>query len=173
MSKRKKKKYQPPSWATTGSKKHWTGLYDDLVESPAFVALSPEAKILYFYIRKEDKGPYNERKGAVIFPYTHAVKWVGIRKGNIRRLLDELEAFGFIKIEQLGGMYRITNQYIFVAGWQAITAEEAKAIKLALVQANRKVKNPTINLNLKRRQTSTLKAGRDGKYIRGAAGGTT
>ncbi len=97
-----------------------------MVTSPAFLSLTPDAKIMYFYLKREYKGAYNEIKDTVILPYTQAVRMTGIRKGNIKKCIEELERFGFIRTEQIGGLYRATNHYTLVKDWKDITGESAK-----------------------------------------------
>lgn len=133
----KKGQYEPQFWETNSGRGHWTRLYDDMVESPAFKFLTPEAKILYFFLKKEYKGAYNDLKDTVVFPYTQAVDFTGIRKGNIRKHLEELGKFGFISVKSNGGLYRVPNQYTFTKEWKYINDEEARSIKEAVRSANR------------------------------------
>lgn len=125
----KKGLYEPQFWETNSGRGHWTRLFDDMVETPAFKSLTPEAKILYFFLKKEYKGAYNDTKDTVILPYTQAVDLTGIRKGNIRKHIDELERFGFISVKSNGGLYRSPNEYTFMKEWKYINDEEARAIK--------------------------------------------
>ena len=128
--------YQPQPWETKGDTKRWIRLYDDMIKSPAFLSLSPYAKLLYIYIKGKHKGVYNEIKDTVIFPYTQAAQFTGIRKGNIKKLIDELENFGFIKTSQVGGLYRVTNHYTLINGWHDIDDKEAEVIKKRLKDNN-------------------------------------
>lgn len=131
---KKRSQYEPQAWETVKGKGHWTRLYDDLLDSPAFMTLTPEAKILYFYMKRQYDGPYNKEKDTIIFPYNHAVNNIGIRKGNIRSCINELEQFGFIKTTRGGGLYREPSRYTFIMGWKNIDGDQAAAIKSAIKQ---------------------------------------
>jgi DNA-binding MarR family transcriptional regulator len=126
----KAKLYTPQIWETSNSKSNWTRIYDDMILSPAYKKLTPQAKLIYFFLKREYKGSYNDSKDTVKLPYTQMAEFTGIRKNNIKNHLDELEALGFISISKAGGLYREINIYKFVPDWQYITDKEAKKIAL-------------------------------------------
>lgn len=121
--------YEPQPWETSNGRLHWTRLYDDLLDSTAYTYMSPEAKILYLYLKREYKGPFNEIKDTVILPYGQATKKVGIGRAKMNVCLYELEIYGFIEVKSNGGLYRTPNQYTFVSKWKHITVEQAVALK--------------------------------------------
>ncbi|MEE1035228.1 MAG: hypothetical protein U0L06_11750, partial [Agathobacter sp.] len=68
----KKKKF-PPSFATKStSRTHFIQMYDDQLDSPAFIALSAVAVRMYMILRQEYKGNYTGNR--VICPYDTFVK---------------------------------------------------------------------------------------------------
>lgn len=146
----KKGMYAPQSWEIRSDTKHWTRLFDDMLISLAFLALSPNAKILYFYLKREYKGPYNKITDTVVLPYTQAVKLTGIRRGNLKKCFEELEHFGFIKTKQIGGLYRVTNQYTLIKNWQDISEEDCITIKDSIQEEKKskaKVKKSIFDFN--------------------------
>ena len=59
----RKKKSPPPSFATAGTwHTHYVVLFDDLLNSPAYIALSAAAKEAYTILMQEYKGIYTGDK---------------------------------------------------------------------------------------------------------------
>lgn len=127
---RKKPNARPPYFLTTKSSwkyNHHVSLFDEMIDSPAYMALSHGAKFIYTLIIREYKGMYTGCK--VICPYSEMIRH-GVRKESIPGWLRELEALGFIMIKSHGGMYKIPNEYLLINGWTKFKSiEEAKAAK--------------------------------------------
>lgn len=127
---RNKPKPQPPDFLT--SKKSWNNnhhvsLFDEMIDSPAYISLSNGAKFIYTLIIKEYKGIFTGNK--VKCPYSEMKKH-NVRSQSISGWLKELEALGFIRIESHGGMYKIPNEYRLINDWMKFKSiEEAKAAK--------------------------------------------
>jgi len=136
-SKIKTQLYKPQSWELLGDTKHWTRLFEDMLSSEPFKALSPEAKILLFYLKREHKGAYNKIADTVVLPYSHIEKLIGIPRRKIKTRLEELQRLGFISVDKFGGLYRETNHYTFVSEWKKVTQENALAILKQLKAANK------------------------------------
>ena len=118
---RKKKQSPPPAFATDGSwHTHHVIFFDDLLNSPAYIALSAHAKEAYTILMQEYKGPYTGPK--VICPYSTFQK-KGMRSNTLSRALLQLETYGFIKIEH-GGLERKPSIYHLSGDWKKIRTEE-------------------------------------------------
>ena len=119
-----KKKKIPPSFASrSASRTHFTPMYDDQLDSPAFIALSAVAVRMYLILRQEYKGSYTGNK--VICPYDTFVK-KGISRNSISKGIRMLEALGFIACER-GGLGHQPSVYHFIDEWAFIrTPAEAK-----------------------------------------------
>lgn len=126
---------RPPKHLTskpTWNHNHYVPLFDEMLDSPAFVALSHGAKIVYLLIAKEHKGDFTGDK--VICPYS-TMEEHGIRTQSISKWLRELEALGFIRIDSHGGLYKIPNEYRLLTDWQQYKDKEsAKAALLAALK---------------------------------------
>lgn len=122
---RKKKRSPPPAFATAKRDwhTHYVILFDDLLNSPAYIALSAHAKEAYTILMQEYKGDYSGP--TVICPYSTFQK-KGMRSNTLSRALTELEVFGFIRIDH-GGLEHRPSIYHLTSDWQKIrTEEEAK-----------------------------------------------
>ena len=122
----RRKKAPPPSFATakgTWDRNHYVMLFDDLLDSPAYRALSAHAKEAYTILLQEYKGPYTEN--SVICPYA-TFREKGMRGNTVSRALLMLEHFGFINVER-GGLEHQPSVYHFSKAWQEIrTVQDAK-----------------------------------------------
>jgi hypothetical protein len=116
----KKKRDPPPSFATSGDwHKHYIVLFDDLLNSPAYISLSSPAKEAYTILLQEYKGPYTGPN--VICPYS-TFQSKGMRAATLSRALLELETFGFISYES-GGLGHRPSKYHFKDEWKKIKTE--------------------------------------------------
>lgn len=125
MGKRKQRN-PPPRFATKGyGGSHFTPMFDDQLNSPAFIALSAVAVRVYLILRQEYKGAYTGNR--VICPYdTFTEK--GISRNSISKAIRMLEAMGFITCER-GGLGHQPSIYRFSDRWAKIeTLSEAKNI---------------------------------------------
>ena len=68
----RRKREPPPAFATirpTWDKNHYVMLFDDMLDSPAYIALSAHAKEAYVILRQEYKGrTQDQRSSARIAP---------------------------------------------------------------------------------------------------------
>ena len=118
-----KKRGPPPKFATASSNwnTHYNVLFDDLLNSPAFVALTPHAQMIYIRLLQEYKGEqYTGNK--VICPYSTLVE-KGYRRNTIAKAIQMLVHFGFITYEK-GGLEHQPNIYHFSEGWKKIWTKE-------------------------------------------------
>lgn len=114
MSKRNKR--EPPARFLTPSgnwNEHHLILFDTMLESDAFVKLSPQAVKLLLYIYEQYKGIYSG--DTVMCPYSYLERR-GFRHASIPRYIKELERSGFIKVIS-GGLYRQPNKYKLIGSW--------------------------------------------------------
>lgn len=141
----RKKKSPPPSFATAGTwHTHYVVLFDDLLNSPAYIALSAAAKKAYTILMQEYKGIYTGDK--IVCPYSTFTS-KGMRTNTVSRALMMLERFGFIRVEKHGGLERRLNVYHLIDGWKSIrTAEKAKEIKKAFENDLRQQKKAKTNI---------------------------
>lgn len=141
----RKKKSPPPSFATAETwHTHYVVLFDDLLNSPAYIALSAAAKEAYTILMQEYKGIYTGDK--IVCPYSTFTS-KGMRTNTVSRALMMLERFGFIKVEEHGGLERRPNVYRLIDGWKSVrTAEEAKEIKKAFENDLRQQKKAKTNI---------------------------
>lgn len=138
---RKKNRTPPPAFATkrrTWEKNHYVMLFDDQLDSPAYISLSSSAKLAYTILRQEYKGEYSGSK--VICPYSTFEK-KGMRANTLSNALLQLEVFGFIKVDH-GGLEHKPNVYQFSEDWKKIeTASDVSKAKARLKEIkDRKLK---------------------------------
>ena len=125
----RKKRSPPPAFATskgTWERNPYCLLFYDMLNSPAYIALSASAKEAYTILREEYKGPLTG--DTVICPYS-TFQSKGMRPNTLSRALIMLEVFGFIKVDH-GGLEHQPNRYTFSEGWKSIrTDEDVKAVR--------------------------------------------
>lgn len=120
-----KKKSPPPAFATIGKNEHFTPMYDDQLNSPAFIALPAVAVRVYMILRQQYKGDYTGNR--VKCPYERIIER-GVSRNSISGAIRILEALGLISCER-GGLGNQPSIYHFTEEWKAIaTKEEAEAI---------------------------------------------
>ena len=131
----RKKKAPPPSFATTKptwDRNHYVMFFYDQLDSPAYIALSAQAKEAYTILRQEYKGPYTGND--IICPYS-TFRAKGMRANTVSRALHMLEVFGFIRIDR-GGLMHTPNIFHFTSGWKDIrTEEDVRKVKAAFEDA--------------------------------------
>lgn len=119
----RKKRSPPPAFATTKGtweRNPYCLLFCDMLDSPAYIALSASAKEAYTILREEYKGPISG--STVICPYS-TFQNKGMRPNTLSRALLMLDTFGFIKIDH-GGLEHQPNRYTFSEGWKDIKSDE-------------------------------------------------
>lgn len=121
----RRKKIPPPAFATirpTWDKNHYVMFFDELLNSPAYIALSSTAKETCTILMQEYKSPETGPK--VNCPYSTFQK-----KGM--RAIIQLKFFGFIKVEH-GGLEHQPSIYHFSEDWKKIkTKEDVDKVKAA------------------------------------------
>ena len=145
MSRKSNKKVPPKEWESIGNEHSFIRFYRSQFNSPAYRALSFEARELYRILKAEYTGVYSDaRVGAntVICPYS-TIKSFGIRSNNILLRIEELEMFGFI--ETTSGGFRLPSKYKFINKWATITEETAKELKKQFTDIKRQKKRPPPN----------------------------
>lgn len=115
---KKKQRDPPPKFSTGGDwHTHHVILFDDLLNSQAYLALSAHAKEAYTILLQEYKGIFT---GAMVMcPYS-TFKEKKVRANTLSRSLMQLETFGFIEIEH-GGLEHQPSRYRFVDKWKALS----------------------------------------------------
>ena len=127
----RRKKTPPPSFATRGDwHTHHVILFDDLLDSPAFIALSAHSKEAYIILMQEYKGNYTGPD--VICPYK-TFQEKGMRPNTLSRALLELEVFGFITCDR-GGLQHQPNVYHLVDEWKKVLTKEDVALRKQTVK---------------------------------------
>lgn len=125
----RKKRNPPPSFATkkgTWDRNHYVMLFDDLLDSPAFINLSSSAKVTYLILMQEYKGDLTGSR--IICPYSTFEK-KGMRSNTLSTAIMQLEVFGFIEVDH-GGLEHRPNIYHLIDDWKKIkTDEDVKVIK--------------------------------------------
>ena len=119
----RKKRSPPPSFATirgTWESNPYCQFFHDMLDSPAYIALSSSAKEAYTILREEYKGPFS---GSTVKCTYATFKSKGMRANTVSRALLMLEVFGFIKVEH-GGLEHQPNKYTFSDGWKEIRTDE-------------------------------------------------
>lgn len=119
---RRKKRGPPPKFATSyGWDRHYNVLFDDLLDSPAFIALTPHAQMIYIRLLQEYKGELYTGNN-VICPYSTLVE-KGYRRNTIAKAIRMLVHFGFITYEK-GGLEHQPSVYHFSEEWKKIWTKE-------------------------------------------------
>jgi hypothetical protein len=80
---------------------HFTMLTRDLMETPAWRALSPNAQALYPWLRLEWKGPKANNNGQIILSVRQAAKALGVARNTAARAFHHLQAKGFIAMTEM------------------------------------------------------------------------
>lgn len=112
-----RKKREPPArFLTSSGHGHFTPIYDDLIESKAFIQLKPQASKMLLYLYEQYKGAYTG--DVVICPYRY-LEERGFRHASIPQYMKQLEKAGFIRISHggQGGLYKEPNKYQLINAW--------------------------------------------------------
>ena len=143
---KKRQRDPPPAFATSkGWHEHFTPLFDDQLNSPAYIALTAVAKEAYTILRQEYKGNYTGNK--IICPYKTFME-KGMTRNSISKAIRLLEALGFITYES-GGLEHQPTIYHFSEGWKQInTKEQAESTREDLMERIRKEKEQREGLAL-------------------------
>ena len=134
---RKRRRAPPPSFMTSLPHRGFIQMFNDQFDSPAFICLSPVAKVMYLILRQQYKGDYTGND--IICPYSTFIE-KGISRNSIPENLRMLKAMGFITWES-GGLYHTPNLYHFIDDWKNIrSAEEGKLIRKKLAEEKKENK---------------------------------
>lgn len=124
----RKTKYIPKDFETKSGKRGFVALYQSMLESPAYKALTSPARSVYTIIKAQYKGNYNSSPGnRVKCPYKDIMEHTHCSKATVSRALKELEEMGFIETDP-GGL-NVPNTYTFSSRWQHVTDDEAISIR--------------------------------------------
>lgn len=82
----------------------FTLLIRNVIECPAWAALSTTAQAIYPFIRMEWHGPRSNNNGRIQFSYRQAAKSVGVSLNTAMRGFHDLQAKGFIVVTELGAL---------------------------------------------------------------------
>ncbi|MEX0319028.1 MAG: hypothetical protein AB3N21_13805 [Ruegeria sp.] len=77
---------------------HWTKLVRNMMETPAWRALSPVAQALYPWLRLEWHGPDNNNNGRIGLSVRQAAERLGVTRNTAANGFRELQAKGFIAV---------------------------------------------------------------------------
>ena len=77
-------------------KEHWTKLTREIMELPAWRALSTTAQALYPWLRMEWKGPQNNNNGKIQFSVRQAADALGVTRNTAARAFHDLQSKGFL-----------------------------------------------------------------------------
>lgn len=127
---RKKQRDPPPSFATSdGWHGHFTPMFDDQLNSIAYISLTAVAKEAYIILRQKYKGQYTGNN--VVCTYNQFIEQ-GMSRNSIPKAIKQLVAFGFITYDS-GGLEHQPNIYHFSDSWKNIlTQEDVKNVKRQL-----------------------------------------
>ncbi len=81
---------------------HWTKLVRNMMETPAWQALSPIAQALYPWLRLEWRGPQNNNNGKISLSVRQAANRMGCSADAAARAFHDLQAKGFICVTKSG-----------------------------------------------------------------------
>lgn len=138
---RQKWNNEPMAHERIGDSNKFVRLYESLLTSEPFKALSPEAKLLFLYIKREFVGSQNmKEKDTVKLPYEQIVELTGITRCRIRKRIEELEDFGFIEVTTDWGKIRRINKYHFVSTWKNISVPKVQGERRRRAEAEAKAK---------------------------------
>ncbi|WP_170611090.1 hypothetical protein [Ruegeria arenilitoris] len=77
---------------------HWTKLVRNMMEMPAWRALSPVAQALYPWLKLEWRGPNNNNNGKISLSVRQAAERLGVSSNTAAKAFHELQAKGFIVV---------------------------------------------------------------------------
>ena len=121
---RKRRRAPSPSFMTSLAHKGFIQMFNDQLDSPAFICLSPVVKVMYLILRQQYKGDYTGND--IICPYSTFIE-KGISRNSIPENLRMLKAMGFITWES--------------GGWKNIRSlEEGKLIRKKLADEKKENK---------------------------------
>ncbi|WP_298855754.1 hypothetical protein [uncultured Ruegeria sp.] len=77
---------------------HFTKLVRNMMETPAWRALSPVAQSLYPWLKLEWRGPDNNNNGRISLSVRQAAERLGVARNTVANGFRELQAKGFIAV---------------------------------------------------------------------------
>ncbi|MEX0328427.1 MAG: hypothetical protein AB3N07_06855 [Ruegeria sp.] len=79
---------------------HWTKMARNMMEEPAWRALSSTAQALYPWLKLEWKGPDSNNNGRISMSVRQAAECLGVTRNTTSNAFRELQAKGFIAVTQ-------------------------------------------------------------------------
>lgn len=110
-----KKKSIPPWARIDESDKGFVAFYLGMLRSSAWISLSVNARVIYFAMRMK-YGPQNGFADTIRISYSEISRMARVRRGSVRKHIEELEDAGFIRIEEQG--MKTVNEYRFISDWK-------------------------------------------------------
>lgn len=105
-----------PVWARLDENdRFFIPVYTGMLRSPAWTHLSKNARAIYLAMRTK-YGPKNNYSDTFSISYSEITILTHVRRGSIKRHIDELTSAGFIKIEMQG--MKTVNEYKFISDWK-------------------------------------------------------
>ena len=80
-------------------RKRFVGITQDMLEHPAYKALSSHAKVLYLYIKLDAYGDHNGRVSVTV---RNAAECLNISKNTASLAFHDLQAKGFVELVEFG-----------------------------------------------------------------------
>lgn len=129
----RKNKYKPKAFESDGRPNDTSAnIYESMLESPAFMSLSKNQKLLYCYMKKQYYGarkpgrdypdlPELQRDDLFYFNMALAVKYGIYSRSNDKQFYRDIaviEERGFIKTVSSGKATRTKSIYKFTRDWQ-------------------------------------------------------
>lgn len=87
---------KPNKTGRNTQKEHWTKLTREIMELPAWRALSTTAQALYPWLRLEWKGPHNNNNGKIQLSVRQAAAALGVTPTTASHAFHDLQKKGFI-----------------------------------------------------------------------------
>lgn len=94
------RRYDSKGNSTKATQEHWTKLTRNMMETPAWRALSPTAQALYVWFKLEWKGPRANNNGKIRFSVRQAANALGVARDTAARAIHDLQAKGFLVMTQ-------------------------------------------------------------------------
>jgi hypothetical protein len=91
-----------PNKTGRDDKQHYFSLERRFIESPAWKALLPSARVVYLCIRFEWHGPQNNNNGKIRLSSRQAAEKAGLAVNAAARAFQHLQAKGFLFVTEMG-----------------------------------------------------------------------
>ncbi len=117
----RKIKHDVKAWEREPNDKKFVRVYSSMLISKAYISLSAESKVLYILL----KNNYYGSGSTAVCPYDDIAELTGIARKRIKQRIDELKAFGFIKVgvSDKNKRGKPANLYEFIGDWKDIKTD--------------------------------------------------